>query len=84
MAMLIPLTLFFTWLYNNTNGSILVAMIFHLLSNLAIFPTNVGLAGLFYIIYAITATVAILAIFGYRTLVRGKRDLNEENSISTS
>ena len=84
MATLILLTLLFTWLYNNTNRSILVAMIFHLLANLAIFPTNVGLAGLFYIIYAVTGTVVIVAIFGYRTLVRGKRDFTEESSISTS
>lgn len=84
MAMLILLTVTITWIYNNTNGSILVAMIVHLLANLAIFATNVGLAGLFYIIYAVTATVAILVIFGYRTLVRGKRDFTEESSISTS
>ena len=79
MGMLILLTIGFTFIYNNTNGSILVAMIFHLLANIAIFPTTTGLAGLFYIFFAITITGAILVIFGPRTLVRGRRDLTEES-----
>ena len=83
MGMLILLTLGMTWIYNNTNGSILAMMIYHLLANLAIFPTTTGLAGLFYIVFAILIMVAILVIFGPRTMVRGRRDLTE-SSISTS
>ncbi len=75
MGMLILLTIGFTFIYNNTNGSILAAMIYHLLANIAIFPTTTGLAGLFFIVFAIAMTGAILVIFGPRTLVRGSKNL---------
>ncbi len=79
-ATLIALTIGITWVYNNTNGSILGAMIFHLLANIAIFPTTVGLAGLFYLIYMVIIIVVILVIYGHRTFVRGRKDLTEESS----
>ncbi|MFX1314268.1 MAG: CPBP family intramembrane glutamic endopeptidase [Promethearchaeota archaeon] len=47
----IILSIFFTWLYNNSNRSILVAMIFHTTNNISIslFPLNMTSKGNFFL-----------------------------------
>ena len=62
-----------TWLYNNTGGSILVALIFHAMFILSthMFPalaTQQG--GLFFLILFTATAVAVLAIWGPRRMVR--------------
>ena len=65
----------FTWLYNNTRGSILAAMLFHTMFNLShyIFPTlgsDQGSLILFFLLFV--AVAVILAIWGPKRMVREK------------
>jgi len=67
----------FTWIYNNTNGSVLAAMIFHAMTNLTviyIFPVSqFGLWSLplfFGLILMSLVTLLIIAIWGPRRLTR--------------
>jgi len=62
-----------TWFYNNTGGSILVALVFHAMFILAtqMFPalaTQQG--GLFVLILFIATVIAVVAIWGPKRLVR--------------
>ncbi|MEM4164350.1 MAG: type II CAAX endopeptidase family protein [Nitrososphaerales archaeon] len=66
-------SILFTWLYNNTGGSILVAMLFHTTSNLShfIFPTlETEFGGLYSIILTLIAVVVVLAIYGPKRMSR--------------
>jgi len=72
----ILVSILFTWLYNNTAGSILVALVFHTMLNysMQMFPaleTEVG--ALFYLVFSIATVVAVLAIWGPRRMVRGEK-----------
>jgi len=61
-------TILFTWLYNNTGGSILAAMLFHTMNNLSffIFPTlETILGGLYLLILNVAFAVTILIIWGH-------------------
>jgi CAAX protease family protein len=69
----ILLSILLTWLFNNTGGSILVSLIFHNMFNLSndMFPalrTQLG-SPLFIVFFSIAAT-AVVAIWGYKRLVR--------------
>jgi membrane protease YdiL (CAAX protease family) len=69
----ILITILLTWLYNNTGGSILVALIFHTMFNYSaqIFPAlETQQGGLFYLIFFIAIVIAVVAIWGPRRLVR--------------
>ena len=69
----ILIAILLTWLYNNTGGSILVALIFHTMFILAtnMFPALATQQGsLFYLIFIIAAVIAVVAIWGPRRLVR--------------
>ena len=62
-----------TWLYNNTGGSILVALIFHAMFILStqMFPalaTQQG--GLFFLVLFTATAIAVVAIWGPRRMVR--------------
>ena len=73
MILILCGTILFTWIYNNTNGSILAVMLFHTMSNLSflIFPTlETMLGGLYLLILNIVFTFAIVAIWGPKTLTR--------------
>lgn len=62
-----------TWLYNNTGGSILVALIFHAMFILStqMFPALATQQGGFFFLVLFTATaIAVLAIWGRRRMVR--------------
>jgi membrane protease YdiL (CAAX protease family) len=70
------ISILFTWLHNNTNGSILVAMIFHASINLTyiLFQHNITVFGsVFFIILLDIAIVTILIIFGQEDLKRTKK-----------
>jgi len=73
MILILCGTILFTWLYNNTGGSILAAMLFHTMNNLSffIFPTlETILGGLYLLILNVAFAVAVLIIWGPKTLVR--------------
>jgi membrane protease YdiL (CAAX protease family) len=75
MILILCGTILFTWLYNNTGGSILAVMLFHTMNNLSffIFPTlETTLRGLYLLILNIAIAVAVLIIYGPKTLVREK------------
>ncbi len=71
----ILITILFTWLYNNTGGSILVALIFHTTISFSwvLFPfIETELGGLFYLILLLIIPIAITIIWGPKKLVREK------------
>ncbi|MEM3396670.1 MAG: type II CAAX endopeptidase family protein [Thermoplasmata archaeon] len=67
------LSILFTWIYNNTGGSILAALFFHTMGNLSHFiipamATTWG--GLFSVILNIVVVSIIIVVWGYRKMVR--------------
>lgn len=73
MILIICGTILFTWLYNNTSGSIFAAMLFHTMNNLSffLFPTlKTTLGGLYLLILNVIVVLVILAIWGPKMLVR--------------
>jgi membrane protease YdiL (CAAX protease family) len=72
----ILLTILFTWLYNNTGGSILAALIFHTTISFSwvLFPfVETELGGLYYLILLLIAPIAITIIWGPKRLVRERK-----------
>jgi len=62
-----------TWLYNNTGGSILVALIFHTMFILAtqVFPAlSTQQGGFFFLVFLTATVIAVVAIWGPKRLVR--------------
>lgn len=77
MILILCGTILFTWVYNNTKGSILAVMLFHTMNNLSffIFPTlQTTLGGLYLLILNVAFAVAAPMIWGPKTLVR---EINE-------
>ncbi len=70
-------SILFTWIYNNTGGSILATLIFHTMLNLStyvvfpVFETETGPA--YYFFSIIIFAIIILAIFGTKRIVRDKK-----------
>lgn len=76
MILIISGTILFTWIYNNTGGSILAVMLFHTMNNLSffIFPTlQTMLGGLYLIVLNIIIASAVLAIWGPKTLTHERK-----------
>lgn len=70
-------SIIFTWIYNNTGGSILAVLILHTTGNLShfIFPINETKMGGFYsLILNIVVVLIILIIFGAKRMVREQTD----------
>jgi len=44
------MTIFFTWIYNNTRGSLLLAILFHMASDLGMYLLNILSVPALYII----------------------------------
>lgn len=64
---------FMTWLNNNTNGSMLTAILFHAVANLSslIFPLHLTEFGLYYdLLLKIILVAIIVSIFGHKKMVR--------------
>ncbi|MFX0104245.1 MAG: type II CAAX prenyl endopeptidase Rce1 family protein [Candidatus Hodarchaeota archaeon] len=69
----IILSVIFTWLYNNSNGSILIAMVFHTSNNLCliVFPLNYTLSGTVYYTFLLDLVVVFIVIYyGPKSLIR--------------
>ncbi|MEM3828478.1 MAG: type II CAAX endopeptidase family protein [Conexivisphaerales archaeon] len=72
MILIICGTILFTWIYNNTGGSILAVTLFHTTNNpsFLIFPTLETILGGFYLlILNVGFVIAVLIMWGPRTLV---------------
>ena len=74
LVFVIFLSIFYTWIYNNTEGNLLASTIFHAMSNLAIiiiFPLGQTSNGiLYYTLIIIIFAVLIMIIFNPKTLIR--------------
>lgn len=61
-----PLSVLFSWLYINSRGSILLAVLFHLAANCAVTLLNIPGAPLLWVIYiGLTWSLAALVVFRY-------------------
>ena len=71
------MSVLFTWLYNNTGGSVFATLLFHTMVNLStyvvfpVFETQTG--PLYYLISMIAVAIIILAVFGAKRMVREKK-----------
>jgi membrane protease YdiL (CAAX protease family) len=77
MILILCGTILFTWVYNNTGGSILAMMLLHTMNNLSflIFPTlETTLGGLYLLILNIVFVTGIVAKWGYKKLVRENKN----------
>jgi len=69
----ILLSILFTWLFNNTGGSILVSLVFHNMFNLSndMFPAlKTQLGSPLFLVFFSVAAIAVVVIWGHRRLVR--------------
>jgi membrane protease YdiL (CAAX protease family) len=74
----IPVSIFRTWIYNNTNGSVLAAVLFHAMGNTVtlIVPINIiqlipgGMGYIYLTIVYIPVVLIVLIIYGHKNLVR--------------
>ncbi|GAB4308115.1 MAG: type II CAAX endopeptidase family protein [Methanobacteriaceae archaeon] len=76
MVLIICGTILFTWIYNNTNGSIMAALIFHTMNNLAffIFPImETSMGGLYLLVINIVVVLSVIIIWGPVNLSKTKR-----------
>ena len=72
---IILLSILYTWIFNNTNGSILAAILFHgMVTNGLIQCCGVSWAMELLIGVTLLAVILIVIIFGGRSLVRGRPD----------
>ncbi|MBC7090476.1 MAG: CPBP family intramembrane metalloprotease [Nitrososphaeria archaeon] len=72
MILIVCGSILFTWIYNNTGGSIFAMILFHTMNNLSflIFPTvETELGGLYLLIINIVSVAAVVIVFGYKKLV---------------
>ena len=70
---MVLLTVLFTWIYNNTGGSIFTALIFHTTYNWshAVFPALETInGGAFFIVFLLIAVVVVLIVWRPKNLVR--------------
>lgn len=76
IVLFVFVSILFTWLYNNTGGSVFAALIFHTMLNLSsyvlfpIFETESGPA--FYFMSIIAVSSAVLGVFGWKNMVMKK------------
>jgi membrane protease YdiL (CAAX protease family) len=71
-ANLVLLSILYTWLVNNARGSILVAVVFHAISNTAAQMFPVPTENLFYWIVLGLTVLIVLVVYGPRKLVRNR------------
>lgn len=85
----VSLSIIFTWLHNNTKGSLFTALLFHTAANMSfnlfpVFSIDNG-AGYqiygYYTILSVIFSIILIFVFGAEKLVRAKKD--EKNSQTT-
>lgn len=72
----ITISIFMTWIYNNSSRSILSAIVFHAVVNLSgqIFLYYQTEFGVYYnLLLEVITAIVIVAIFGYKTMVRSTK-----------
>jgi membrane protease YdiL (CAAX protease family) len=77
------LSIFFTWVYNNTNGSILLVALYHTVINVVISGLQIPFIKGLWLIYLLLLLVLVLVIiwrFGPRHLSISRREAREEDS----
>ncbi len=80
LAQVIVFSMWFSWLYNNTRGSILVAILFHTMEDLTLytmFPVTflfspLSLPVVYMYVSAVAVTVVIVAYWGPKKLTHGE------------
>ena len=71
----ILLSIMYTWVFNNTKGSVLAVVLFHAASNVSIFWTEFVLNTLLpYFGVLLVMVILIVTVFGTKNLVRQKRE----------
>ncbi|MEM2947126.1 MAG: CPBP family intramembrane glutamic endopeptidase [Candidatus Bathyarchaeia archaeon] len=82
VVLFVFVSILFTWIYNNTGGSIFAALIFHTMLNLStyvVFPVFETRSGpTYYFFSIIVAAIIILAVFGAKRMVRDKSQAESE------
>ena len=81
----IPVGVFRTWIFNNTKGSVLAAVLFHAIGNTVsiIVPINVmqlipnGMGYLYLTLAYVPIALVIVIVFGYQYLVRFPGELSQ-------
>ncbi|MEM4560917.1 MAG: CPBP family intramembrane glutamic endopeptidase [Candidatus Caldarchaeum sp.] len=71
MILIVAGSILFTWVYNNTNNSILAVMLFHTMNNisLAVIPTlQATLGGLYLLVINVVLVFGVVLVYGPRTL----------------
>ncbi len=70
--LLIAVAILFTWLYNNTDGSLLIAVLYHTAFNstLYLMPVLMGNLGLLNLALTWVVTIIVIAVFGRAHLSR--------------
>jgi len=71
------MSILFTWIFNNTEGSVFATLLFHTMINLStyvVFPVfETGTGPAFYLVFTIVVSLAVLAFFGHKRMIREKR-----------
>lgn len=77
MFIVVPMTIMFTWVYNNTKESLAIAVLFHTSHNTAswLVPIMPGLTGtgdlmafILYVALTWIAALTLVIVFGYKRL----------------
>ncbi len=78
VVLFVFVSILFTWLYNNTGGSVFAVLIFHTMLNLStyiifpVFETETGPT--YYFMSIIVVAMIVLVFFGFKGMVRKKKN----------
>jgi len=85
MISVIPITIFFTWIFNNNSRSTLAAILFHIMIDCTgeVFSITER-AYSYFVVLTFVAAIAIIIIHGSRTMRRQDKDNNPSTLLSTN
>jgi membrane protease YdiL (CAAX protease family) len=72
----IPLTVFFTWIYNNTKGTMLLPILFHMILDVTIYILNITSVKSLFLIYISLNWILVIII----VLIYGPTNLSREKN----
>jgi membrane protease YdiL (CAAX protease family) len=81
LANMVLTSVLYTWLFNNAKGSILVAVVFHAISNTLVQMFPEPIANLFYWVVLGLTVMFVVAVYGPRTLVRKRREATRSQNV---